>query len=58
MSPVQRNWLVIANASRARILEESDRAGHYTPVAVLVRPQSRLKGEQLGDDRSDRVEHV
>jgi protein required for attachment to host cells len=58
MSPLKRNWLIVANASRARVLEETDRAGHYTHVADLVHPQSRLKGEQLGGDRPGHVEGV
>lgn len=51
MSSAGRNWLVVANAARARVLEESDEAGVYTHVADLVHPRSRMKGEQLGDDR-------
>jgi protein required for attachment to host cells len=48
---MKRNWFVIANASRARVLEETDEADTYTHVADLVHPQSRLKGEQLSSDR-------
>jgi len=49
--PMKTNWLVVANAARARVLEETDHPGKYTHVADLVHPQSRLKGEQLGGDR-------
>lgn len=52
-----KNWLVIANASRARVLEDSGlqgakrRAAPYAHVADLVHPQSRQKGMTLDDDR-------
>ena len=52
---IHRNWLVVANASRARVLEEGT-AGHYLDIAHLVHPQSRQKGEQLQGDRPGRVE--
>jgi protein required for attachment to host cells len=58
MSQVKRNWLVVANASRARVLEEADLDGHYTHVADLVHPQSRLKGGQLAGDRPGHVEGI
>jgi protein required for attachment to host cells len=45
------NWLVVANASRARVLEGSDKPGVYAHVADLVHPQSRQKGIDLADDR-------
>jgi protein required for attachment to host cells len=44
-------WLVVANAARARVLEQTDEAGVFEPVADLVHPQSRMKGERLGSDR-------
>lgn len=53
-----KNWLVVANAARARVLEETDRPGHYTHVADLVHPQSRLKGTQLGGDRPGHVDRA
>jgi protein required for attachment to host cells len=53
-----KNWLVVANASRARVLEESGRGGEYVHVADLVRPSSRLKGTELGHDRPGRVEGI
>ena len=46
-----KNWLVVANASRARVLEESDKPGSYVHVADLVHPQSRQKGVDLASDR-------
>ncbi len=46
-----KNWIVIANAARARVLEEGDKAGSYAHVADLVHPQSRQKGTALARDR-------
>jgi protein required for attachment to host cells len=48
---LMKNWLVIANASRARVLEETGEAGVYAHVADMVHPDSRLKGEELATDR-------
>jgi protein required for attachment to host cells len=53
---MMKNWLVVANASRARVLEASDQPGTYAHVADLVHPQSRMKGEQLASDRPGHVE--
>ncbi|MBX3621631.1 MAG: host attachment protein [Rhizobacter sp.] len=50
-----KNWLVVANASKARVLEASDTAGVYTHVADLVHPQSRQKGGELAGDRPGHV---
>jgi protein required for attachment to host cells len=52
---VKRNWLVIANAARARVLEVTDIPGRYDHVADLVHPRSRLKGDQLAGDRPGHV---
>jgi protein required for attachment to host cells len=56
---VKRNWLVVANAARARVLEEREPPGTYTHVVDLVHPQSRLKGVELakehGGDRAGLV---
>jgi protein required for attachment to host cells len=54
---MKRNWLVVANSARARVLEETDGSDRYTHVADLVHPQSRLKGDQLAGDRPGHV-HV
>lgn len=58
-----KNWIVVANAARARVLEEPDptKAGArrrvpFVDVADLVHPQSRQKGSELGGDRSGHVE--
>jgi protein required for attachment to host cells len=46
-----KNWMVIANAARARVLEETGKPHVYTHIADLVHPQSRQKGEELAYDR-------
>jgi protein required for attachment to host cells len=51
-----RNWLVVANAARARILEEADSSGTYVHRADLVHTQSRQKGTDLGSDRAGHME--
>jgi protein required for attachment to host cells len=53
---MKRLWLVVANAARARVLEEADKPGTYTHVADLVHPASRMKGARLGADRPGHVE--
>lgn len=53
-----KNWLVVANASRARVLEETDKPGVYAHVADLVHPQSRQKGTDLAGDRPGHVPGV
>ncbi|WP_251973199.1 host attachment protein [Sphaerotilus microaerophilus] len=53
---VKKNWLVVANSARARVLEVEAGLGQFTSVADLVHPQSRIKGVDLGDDRPGHVE--
>jgi protein required for attachment to host cells len=53
---MKRNWWVIANAARARVLEETDKPGCFRHVADLVHPPSRMKGERLRSDRPGHVE--
>jgi protein required for attachment to host cells len=50
-----KNWLVVANASKARILEEPDRPGAYVHIADLVHTQSRQKGSELETDAPGHV---
>lgn len=50
-----KNWLVVANAARARVLEETETPGVYTHRANLVHPQSRQKGIELDADRPGQV---
>jgi len=49
-----KNWLVVANGARARVLEEAD-GGGYAHVADLVHPASRQKGSELEFDRPGHV---
>jgi protein required for attachment to host cells len=51
-----KNWLVVANAARARVLEEGAKPGTYVHRADLVHPESRQKGVELGTDRAGHVE--
>jgi protein required for attachment to host cells len=50
-----KNWFVIANAARARVLEQGNKPGRYVHVADLVHPQSRQKGIELASDRPGRT---
>ncbi len=50
-----KNWLVVANAAKARVLEESAKPGAYAHLADLVHPQSRQKGTELSSDRPGHV---
>jgi protein required for attachment to host cells len=50
-----KNWLVVANAARARVLEESGKAGVYATVSDMIHPQSRQRGGDLADDRPGHV---
>ena len=50
-----KNWLVVANAAKARVLEESEKPGGYAHLADLVHPQSRQKGMALSGDRPGHV---
>jgi protein required for attachment to host cells len=45
-----KNWLVVANSARARVLEEADKPGAYRHRADLVHTQSRQKGIEIGGD--------
>jgi len=57
-----KNWLVIANAARARVLEDPGGQGStkraYVHVADLVHPQSRQKGHDLTDERPGHVQRL
>ena len=39
-----KNGWVVANAARARVLEEADAPGEFRHVVDLVQPHSRMKG--------------
>lgn len=53
-----KNWVVVANAARARVLEETGQPGVYVHRADLVHPASRQKGMALGSDRPGHVESL
>jgi protein required for attachment to host cells len=55
---MKSNWVVVANASRARVLEEADAQGTFTHVADLTHPQSRSRGRHLASDRPGHVEGI
>lgn len=54
-----KHWIVVANGSRARVLEASGAVGAATApfvhVADLVHPASRSKGSELASDAPGRV---
>jgi protein required for attachment to host cells len=52
------DWYVIANASRARILERGHDAEPWVSIACLTHPQSRQKAARLADDRPGHVEGI
>ncbi len=55
-----KNWVVVANASRARVLEKVDTGDkpNFVHVADLVHAKSRQKGVELGTDRPGRVNRI
>lgn len=50
-----KNWLVVANSARARVLESQSEGG-YAHVADLVHPRSRQPGTALQSDRQGQME--
>jgi protein required for attachment to host cells len=50
-----KNWWVVANAARARVLEPTEGGDGFSHVLDLVHPQSRQKGTELGSDRPGHV---
>ena len=56
----RRNWIVVADAARARLLEFDEAEEGWRHVADLVHPQSRQSGVELaalrGGDRPGHVE--
>lgn len=49
------DWIVVANAARARIFERDDENQALREIADLVHAQSRQKASELGTDRPGRV---
>jgi protein required for attachment to host cells len=48
---MKQTWIVLANASRARILDREPESGRLEELADLVHPQSREKTSDLTSDR-------
>ena len=44
-------WILVANASIARLFRRDSPTDPLVPLATLEHPQSRLKGSELADDR-------
>ena len=54
-----RNWIVVANSARARVIELGDIEGVCRELVDLVHPESRLKGvERAALHGGDRPGHV
>ena len=47
-------WILVANASLARLFRRGSAAEPLTPVATMVHQQSRLKAAELTSDRPGR----
>lgn len=50
-----RQWVLLANASRARLFERDSENGAMRELAALVDPAGRAKGAELANDRGGRV---
>lgn len=48
---MKKTWFVLANASRARVLEREAGGGHLVELADFAHPQSREKTGELVSDR-------
>ena len=48
---MKRQWILVANASLARLFSRDSPTDPLVPLATLEHPDSRLKGSQLADDR-------
>ena len=46
---MRANWVVVANAARARVLAQTDRPATFVDVADLVHPESRQTGVALAE---------
>ena len=51
-----KNWLIVANAARARVFEDAAEGKTLRTVADLVHTQSRQKGMDMAGDRPAHVE--
>lgn len=48
------NWILIANASRARLLVQQEEGGNVAVLRSFEHPASRLHSSELGDDERGR----
>ena len=48
---MKRQWILLANASHARLLSRDSATDPLVQFATLEHPESRLKASQLADDR-------
>lgn len=46
---MKNNWVVVANAARARVLEQTDRPATFGSIADLVHPQSRQTAVEMAE---------
>lgn len=53
---MNKTWIVLANASRARVCERDAKAGGLHDLMDFVHTQSRQKGNELGFDQPGHVE--
>ena len=49
--PAPREWVLIANSSRARLFERDPDNGAMRELAAFVQPSARERGTALADDR-------
>jgi protein required for attachment to host cells len=49
--PMKTQWIVVANASLARVFKREIPTGPLLAVSTMEHPESRAKGSELGDDR-------
>ena len=48
---MKREWILLANASHARLLSRDSAADPLISLETMEHPESRLKASQLSDDR-------
>ena len=48
---MKTQWIVVANASHARLLRRDSPSDPLISLQTMEHPESRLKGSQLADDR-------
>lgn len=53
---MKTQWIVLADASRARVISTGDRARHLRVECELVHPESRLRTQELVTDESGRLD--